>query len=237
MKTQTTLLIVDDDPEIRQVIRIFLEGDGFQIVEAENGDQALQLLRTEIELIILDIMMPGKSGFVVCSEMRKITSAPILFLSAKSDESDKALGFSAGGDDFIVKPFSYTELLLRVKALLRRYQKYGSKEIRSAEEVIQIKDLSISTLLNSVIKNGHRLELTELEYQILLLLAKTPNKIFTIENIYESIWQEPYYYTSNNTVMVHIRNLRKKLQDESGKTNYIINIWGRGYKIDYIQKN
>ncbi|WP_343208818.1 response regulator transcription factor [Anaerolentibacter hominis] len=229
---KTKILFADDDPEIREVIRILLESEGFRVYLAVNGDEAIEKAQPDIDLIILDVMMPGRSGYSACVEIRKKTHAPILFLTAKSQDSDKAVGFSAGGDDYLVKPFSYTELISRVKAMLRRYHVYCGKAADSPHKVIAVEDLEIDEDSRCVKKNGREILLTDLEYHILLLLASNRKKIFTAQNIYESVWKEPYFYSSNNTVMVHIRNLRRKLEEDPGNPRYIKNVWGRGYRIE-----
>lgn len=177
-------------------------------------------------------MMPNKSGLKACLEIREKTSAPILFLTAKTQDSDKQLAFSSGSDDFLSKPFSYTELVSRVKALLRRYYVYRGKEKTEETEHIIIKDLTIHQDAKTVFVGEKEITLTEIEYQILLLLAKKRRKVFSAENIYESVWGQPYFYTCNNTVMVHIRNLRSKLEDDPQNPKYVKTVWGKGYKIE-----
>lgn len=225
------ILFADDDREIREVVRILLESEGYLVIEAVNGDQAVSMMDDSVDLVILDLMMPGRSGISACMEIRKNSTVPILFLTAKSQDSDKTMGFSAGGDDYLVKPFSYTELVMRVKAMMRRYCVYRGKEPEWEEAVIELPGLTIHPEANQVMKDGKEVLLTDLEYQILLLLAKNKKKIFTIQNLYESVWGEMYLYNCNNTVMVHIRNLRKKLEDDPQNPQYIKNVWGKGYRI------
>lgn len=225
------ILFADDDREIREVVRILLESEGYLVIEAVNGDQAVSMMDDSVDLVILDMMMPGRSGISACMEIRKNSTVPILFLTAKSQDSDKTMGFSAGGDDYLVKPFSYTELVMRVKAMMRRYCVYRGKEPEGEEAVIELPGLTINPEANQVMKDGKEVLLTDLEYQILLLLAKNKKKIFTIQNLYESVWGEMYLYNCNNTVMVHIRNLRKKLEDDPQNPQYIKNVWGKGYRI------
>ena len=228
---KTCILIVDDNPEIREIINVLLGGEGFEVSEAENGAQALTLIeQQDFDLIILDIMMPGPNGYQTCRKIRELSNAPILFLSARTKESDKTLGFSSGGDDYLAKPFSYAELAARVKAMIRRYHVYKGKE-EDGEESITVKDLVIQKSFNEVMKNSREILLTDLEYRILLLLASNRGKLFTIENIYESVWGEAYFYSANNTVMVHIRNLRRKLEADPKNPKYIVNVWGKGYRI------
>lgn len=222
------ILVADDEPEIREVLRMMLESEGYDIVEACNAQEAVD--RTEgVDLVILDILMPGESGIQACTKIREKSNVPILFLTAKSGEHDKVLGFSAGGDDYLVKPFSYMELLSRVKALIRRYRVYQKSEDK-AEKMIFYRDLTIDTELQSVTDNGKKISLTEMEYQILLLLVSNPRKIFSVKEIYERVWKEDFFPSSGNTVMVHIRNIRRKLEKEGEP--YIQNVWGRGYCVN-----
>ena len=222
------ILIADDEPEIREVLRMMLESEGYDIVEACNAQEAVD--RTEgADLVILDILMPGESGIQACTKIREKSNVPILFLTAKSGEHDKVLGFSAGGDDYLVKPFSYMELLSRVKALIRRYRVYQKSEDK-AEKMIFYRDLTIDTELQSVTDNGKKISLTEMEYQILLLLVSNPRKIFSVKEIYEQVWKEDFFPSSGNTVMVHIRNIRRKLEKEGEP--YIQIVWGRGYCVN-----
>lgn len=231
---QAAILIVDDNPEIREIIQILLTGEGFQVHEAANGTQALSQLKENIfDLIILDIMMPGLNGYQTCVEIRKLTNAPILFLSARTQESDKTLGFSSGGDDYLAKPFSYAELVSRAKALIRRYQIYQGKPDQPAQHSkITYHQLTLDERTQEVTKNGIPVELTDTEYSILLLLLMHPGQIFSTEHLYESIWNEPYYYGANNVIMVHIRNLRRKIEDDPKNPTLIKTVWGRGYRCD-----
>ena len=222
------ILVADDEPEIREVLRMMLESEGYDIVEACNAQEAVD--RTEgVDLVILDILMPGESGIQACTKIREKSNVPILFLTAKSGEHDKVLGFSAGGDDYLVKPFSYMELLSRVNALIRRYRVYQKSEDK-AEKMVFYRDLTIDTELQSVTDNGKKISLTEMEYQILLLLVSNPRKIFSVKEIYERVWKEDFFPSSGNTVMVHIRNIRRKLEKEGEP--YIQNVWGRGYCVN-----
>lgn len=240
------IIIVDDNPEIREIIRILLQGEGYDIEEARNGMEALEMLEQGMfDLIILDIMMPGMNGYQTCLEIRKQSNAPILFLSAKGQESDKTLGFSSGGDDYLVKPFSYNELVSRAKALIRRYQIYKGKENSEtvSEQVIctgntqekqrlHFHDLEIDEEQEAVYAEGRQIELTDTEYAMLHLLIKYRHQIFSAERLYEAVWDEPYYYGANNTIMVHIRNLRKKIEKDAKNPVLIKTIWGKGYRCD-----
>ncbi|MBU3133682.1 response regulator transcription factor [Clostridium gasigenes] len=226
------ILIADDNDEIRDIVRILLESEGYNVIESVDGEDAVNKVDGNIDLIILDIMMPVKSGFKACVEIREKTTAPILFLTAKSQDSDKCMAFSAGCDDYLSKPFSYTELISRVKALLRRYYVYKGKEKTDECDSININGLKVSEISNEVSLYGNEIILTEIEYNILILLSKNRKKIFSTQNIYESVWKEPYFYSCNNTVMVHIRNLRSKIEDNPDNLKYIKTVWGKGYRIE-----
>ena len=229
------ILIVEDDADIREGVRILLEGEGYFVSEAENGRKGLELLEGEPDLVILDVMMPGMSGLKTCEEIRKISYVPVLFLTAKSQESDKLIGLMAGGDDYLAKPFSYSELLGRVKALIRRWKIYRGKEETEQEqmpEYIELAGIRINEGFNEVLVNGENVEFSEIEYNILLLMMKYPGKIFSAQNLYESVWNEPYFYNCNSTVMVHIRRLRGKLKEDTRQNKIITTVWGVGYKIE-----
>ena len=225
------ILVVDDNPEIREVVNILLSNEGYEIEEACDGLEALEKINHK-DLIILDIMMPDMDGYEVCKRIRDISNAPILFLTAKTMEGDKTLGFSCGGDDYLAKPFSYAELLSRVKALLRRYTIYKGKEIEKNSSVLEAYQLKVNVDTQQVLLNEDQLALTDLEYRILVLLMANPRKVFSNQELYESVWQEPYLYTANNTIMVHIRNLRKKLDVNPQNPLYIKTVWGKGYRFE-----
>ena len=229
------ILIVDDDKEIRIALKEILEKQQYVVVEASNGDEAISKINNDIDLIILDVMMPNRDGITTCIEIRENYDMPILFLTAKSTEYEKYIGLSMGGDDYLSKPFSKMELLARVSSLIRRYRVYQNKQNKNSpleNNYIYIKDLRIDKYASRVYKNNQEITLTNIEYKILMLLAQHKNKIFTLENLYESIWHESYDYSVNQTIMVHIRNLRKKLDDSSKSSQYIKNVWGRGYCIE-----
>lgn len=226
---RSKIMVVDDDADIRQALRVLLKTEDYEVIEADNGKTALELLDETIDLMILDIMMPKKDGVTTCKEIREQYTFPILFLTAKTTEYDKYVGLYSGGDDYLTKPFSKMEVLARVSAMLRRYHVYQGKG--TEQKYIYIQDLKIDKNMSRVFQGEKEIILTNTEYDILVLLSKNPNKIFTLEELYESIWNEPYYFSANATVMVHIRNLRKKLQDTSQASRYIKNIWGKGYSI------
>ena len=213
------VLVIEDDADIREGVRILLESEGYFVKEAENGEAGLQDLSEITSLVILDIMMPGMSG---------------LFLTAKAQESDKLLGLMAGGDDYLTKPFSYAELLGRVKAQIRRYMNYRGlpykQKADEEAEYIRSRGIEIHTRFNEVIVNGKSVELSEIEYHMLLLMMRHKGKIFSAQNLYESIWNEPYFYSCNGTVMVHIRKLRVKIEEDAQNPKYIRTVWGKGYR-------
>ena len=229
------ILIIEDEDDIREGIRILLESEEYSVTEASDGFEGLKALDGETDLVILDIMMPGISGITTCQEIRKKSYVPILFLSAKSQEEDKTVGLLAGGDDYLTKPFSYAELMARVKALLRRYYLYKGKDAAGAddsESVLTIGEYHINTECNELFIGDRRVELTDIEYQILLLLMKHPGRVYSAQNIYESVWNEPYFYVSNGTVMVHIRKLRVKIEENPQEPVHIRTVWGRGYRFE-----
>lgn len=230
------ILIADDEKEIREILGILLRGEGYETVMAENGSEAVELAEDDVDLYILDVNMPFKDGFSAAAEIRKKHYAPIIFLTAYSGESDKVMGFSAGADDYIVKPFSNMELLMRVKAHLRRTGSYMEKMMKSASEksvdsdLIAIDDITLDLKGQSVIKEGRVIALTHTEFKILELFASHRKKIYSIDNIYESIWEEEA--VGDGAIMVHIKNIRKKLGDDSRNPRYIKTAWGKGYYID-----
>ena len=229
------ILIIEDDEDIREGVRLLLESEEFSVIEAKNGAEGLELIRPDTALIILDIMMPGMNGLRTCEEIRKISNVPVLFLTAKARESDKLIGLMAGGDDYLAKPFSYAELLGRVKALIRRYTVYmGSAFIQEeeTEDYLELAGIRINRTYNEVFVEGEEKQLSNIEYQILLLMMQHKGKIFSAQNLYESIWKEPYFYSCNSTVMVHIRNLRTKIEKKKKNPRYIKTLWGKGYRFE-----
>ena len=229
------IMIVEDEPDIREGIRILLGGEGYTVLEVASGEEALARMNDAVDLVILDIMLPGMSGLKVCEELRRSYTLPILFLTAKTQESDITIGLTAGGDDYLSKPFSYAELIARVKSLLRRYCVYKGKKqflTMNEDEILASGRFKIALDRNEVWKDEELLNLTEIEYKILLLLIRHPQRIFSIHSIYESVWNEPYTYNANSTIMVHIRKLRTKIEDDPQNPVYIKNIWGKGYRYE-----
>ena len=227
------ILVVDDDREIREVIRVLLESEGYSIVEAADGSEALDKFNPDIDLVILDIIMEGLSGYQVCQMIREKSNVPIMFLTAKGKESDLTLGFSYGGDDYIAKPFSYVELVARIKGLLRRYDMYKVNLCGQMEDnVIEWHGISLHLNKNDVRKNGEHITLTHKEYLMLRLMMMNRGEFFSAQKLYENIWEEPFYQTSNNTVMVHVRRLREKIEDDPDKPEILRTVWGKGYHIE-----
>lgn len=231
---KSKILIADDEKEIRDILTLILTAEGYDVVSADNGQKALALASEDIDLYILDVNMPVMSGFAASAEIRKHYFAPIIFLTAYSGESDKLMGFSAGADDYLVKPFSNTELLLRVRAHLRRAQVYApagqKQEPPSSDRRTAYKDLLLDPDSQSVEKDGQVIVLTYTEYRILELFVTHRKKIYSLDNIYQSVWEE--YAVGDSTIMVHIKNLRKKLGDNSRNPKYIKTAWGKGYYVD-----
>jgi two-component system response regulator VanR len=228
-----TILIVDDEKEIRNLIDIYLRNEGYKTIIAENGVQAIEVINKEnIDLILLDIMMPGMDGIQTCMKIRQERNMPIIMLSAKSEDIDKIMGLTTGADDYITKPFNPLELVARVKSQLRRYYRFNNleKTVKNAN-IIEVDDLVINTATHEVKISGKDVKLTPREFDILTLLAKNRGIIFSIEKIYELIWNESFM-ESQNTVMVHIRKIREKIEQNSRKPIYIKTVWGVGYKIE-----
>lgn len=226
-------MIADDNAEIREVLEILLTGEGYEVLLSASGNEALTQVDSSIDLIILDINMPGKNGFLTCAEIRKKTLVPILFLTARSQESDMAMGFSAGGDDYISKPFSNSQLLLRIKALLRRYYHYNSVPLTEKKNLISLGDLIINLDSQQVMLGDSAIQLTHTEYKILELLVTNRKKIFSMDNIYTSIWGNEGFTVGDNAIMVHIKNLRKKIEFSSDSAHKVIKTaWGKGYYVD-----
>ncbi len=226
---KTCILVADDEKEIREVLCLLLRSEGYEVVTAYNGREALALACEDIDLYILDVNMPELNGFMAGAEIRKQFDAPIMFLTAYSGESDKVMGFSVGADDYLVKPFSNMELLMRVKAILRRGQIKTETQPKTAD-TCQLEDLTIDQNRQTVSRNGEPISLTYTEYKILDLLIRNRKKIFSLEHIYQSVWEENA--VSDSAVMMHIKNLRKKLGDNSRQPKYIKTAWGRGYYVD-----
>lgn len=230
MEQTIHILVVDDEPDIRRILHIMLEHQGYRVHEAINGRRAVEYIREnpDTDLILMDIMMPELGGVEASREIRSISSAPILFLTAKSQERDMLQAYQSGGDDYLVKPFSNAELLMRVESLLRRYRVYKGK----INGKILRQDIVLDEENRRVLRDGAAVELTETEFSILQYLAAQKGKVVSVNDIYENVWHEKYMPASNNTVMVHIVNLRKKLERNPAEPRLIRTVWGKGYQID-----
>lgn len=230
MGSETRILIVEDDKEIRDLISVYLDNEGIITEKAENAIIALQLLdKQEFDLIILDIMLPEMNGIEACMRIRKERHMPIIMLSAKSEDMDKIQGLAAGADDYLAKPFNPLELIARVKSQLRRYKKYNADKDRNVQ-VIEIGDLTINTETRQVWVSQQEVRLTPKEFDILELLARNKGIVLSVEKIYEAVWKENYF-KSDNTVMVHITNIREKIEVVPKQPIYIKTVWGVGYKL------
>ncbi|KOA21509.1 transcriptional regulatory protein SrrA [Clostridium homopropionicum DSM 5847] len=226
-----TILVVDDEKEIRRLIEIYLNSEGYNTLLAGNGEEALKILeRNEVHLIVLDIMMPKMDGIEACLKIREDKNMPIIMLSAKSEDMDKILGLTTGADDYVTKPFNPLELVARIKSQLRRYMKLNNNDVIN-KSIIQLDGLSIDTDTHEVKIDGKEVKLTPREFDILELLARNKGIVFSIEKIYEQVWKEDFY-ESTNTVMVHIRKIREKIEEDSRKPKYIKTVWGVGYKVE-----
>ena len=228
------ILVCDDDKEIVRAIGIYLKNEGYRVLEAYDGIEALDILRKEeIHLIIMDIMMPRMDGMQATVRIREEKNIPIIMLSAKSEDYDKIGGLGAGADDYVTKPFNPLELVARVKSQLRRYTKLGNLPADDGENVYQVGGLLVNDDLKEVSVEGEPVKLTPIEYNILLLLVKNPGKVFSIEQIYESIWNEEAI-GADNTVAVHIRHIREKIEINPKEPRYLKVVWGLGYKVEKI---
>lgn len=239
--TRPLILIADDDRDIRDLLRILLLKENYEVLEASDGREALSLLavnRDRVSLIILDIMMPRMDGLGAASEIRKLTDAPILFLTARSSDADKTAAYAGGGDDYVTKPFHATDLLLKLRAMLRRYTLYRSS-VEAAEPVREEKnaylfsgDVEWRPEEDAVYRMGERVVLTEREYQLFARLCRGRGENLSAATLYEDVWNEPYLASSSNTVIVHIANLRRKLEKDPSSPAIIRTVWGKGYRID-----
>lgn len=227
------VLVVDDEKEIRDAIEVYLRStENINIIKAGDGLEALDALENnEIHVIILDVMMPKLDGIRTCMKIREKRNIPIIMLSAKSEETDKILGLNIGADDYITKPFNPMELVARVKSQLRRYIDLGNYNKKAKDEEVVIDQLIINKISHMVTLDGNKVKLTPIEYDILLLLAENRGRVFSSEELYERVWDEPAFKTEN-TVSVHIRRLRKKIEINTKNPRYIKVVWGVGYTIE-----
>ena len=228
-----TILVCDDDKEIVDAIDIYLTGEGFRILKAYDGYDALKILETEhADLMIIDVMMPGLDGIRTTLKVRETSSIPIIILSAKSEDSDKILGLNIGADDYLSKPFNPLELVARVKSQLRRYTRYNEADkAGDCRDIIDFNGLVINRATHECTLYDRELGLTPIEFDILWMLCENRGQVISAERLFESVWGEKYL-DRNNTVMVHIRRLREKMGEPSRNPRFIKTVWGVGYKID-----
>ncbi|MDX8046089.1 response regulator transcription factor [Gracilibacillus sp. S3-1-1] len=231
------ILVVDDEERIRRLLKMYLEREGFEIEEAENGDEALALaLNEDYEMILLDVMMPGKDGVEVCKELREKKSTPVIMLTAKGEELNRIQGFEAGTDDYIVKPFSPREVVLRVKALLRRSTNVQSANTSAhSKDQLEFPHLLIDNDAHRVLADNVEVNLTPKEYELLLFLAKSPDKVFEREELLKEVWKYEFF-GDLRTVDTHVKRLREKLSKVSPEASkLIVTVWGVGYKFEVTQ--
>ncbi|WP_028544457.1 response regulator transcription factor [Paenibacillus taiwanensis] len=227
-----TILLVDDEKEIIELIQIYLKNEGYHLLQASNGEEALSLLQNNrVDLIILDVMMPKMDGIQACMKIREENNTPIIMLSAKSQDMDKITGLSIGADDYVTKPFNPLVLLARVKSHLRRYKQFNQATRNQDDNEIQIDDLIINIATHSVTVDDTPVKLTPREFAILKMLAMNRGIVLSMEKIYQEVWNEPFM-ESKNTVMVHIRKIREKIEKDSQNPQYIKTVWGIGYKME-----
>ena len=231
------ILVCDDEKDIVNALRIYLTGEGYEVVEAFNGKEALQMLeKEEIHLVLMDIMMPVMDGIEAMVELRKTYNIPVILLTAKSEDMDKVLGLNVGADDYITKPFNPVELIARVKSQLRRYTLLGGMQTGAVAETndadrIVIGGIELNDREKKVLLDGEEVSLTPREYDILKLLMEHPGKVYSPKEIYSEVWQDPGY-GAENTVAVHVRHLREKLEYDPANPRYVIAVWGHGYKMN-----
>ena len=228
------ILVADDEKEIRKILKLLLESRDHEVIETADGEDAVRTLMSEqgIDLCIMDIMMPRLSGVEAVEKIRKLSAVPVLFLTAKSLERDKEAAYESGGDDYLVKPFSSAELLMKVDALTRRYNHYKAKSELS-EEVVRLGfGVMVNTATREVFKFGEPLDIRDKEMELLLYLAENRGRPISVDELYRAVWNEIVLPSSNNTVTVHILNLRRKLEDAPSSPKLIRTIWGKGYQID-----
>ncbi|MBX9999503.1 response regulator transcription factor [Priestia aryabhattai] len=226
--SERTILIVDDEAEIRNIMSIYLKNEGYQVVDVTDAETAMDMLKKQkIDLIILDVMMPGMNGIDTCLKIREEYTMPIIFLSAKSEDMDKIHGLASGAEDYVTKPFNPLELMARVKSQLRRYYMPPEREVSS--NFLEKGDLKVDGRTNEVFVRDREVRLTPKEFQILSLLLQHQGQVFSIQQIYETVWKEPFY-KSDNTIMVHMTKIRDKIEENPKKPIYIQTVWGVGYK-------
>lgn len=224
-----TILVCDDEKDIVSAVRIYLKAEGYNVIEAANGKQALDLIASnEVHLILMDIMMPQMDGITATARLRENVNVPVIFLTAKGEDTDKVLGLNIGADDYITKPFNPVELLARVKSQLRRYMMLGG--MAKHEKLLKIGGIILNDESKNVTLDGEDVSLTPLEYDILKLLMENSGRVFSSSEIYKRVWKDPSW-NAEGTVAVHIRHLREKLEIDPAEPRYLKVVWGQGYKI------
>lgn len=228
------ILVVDDEAEIADLLEVYLKNENFEVYKFYGGRDALACVRErEIDLAVLDVMLPDMDGFTLCQKIREEYSFPVIMLTAKEEEMDKITGLTLGADDYITKPFRPLEMMARIKAQLRRYKKYNPASAQPEdEEMIFHWGLIMNLKTHECTMNGKRLELTPTEFKILAVLCQRKGEVVSAEELFHEIWQDEYYYKNNNTITVHIRHLREKLGDTADRPRYIRTVWGVGYRLD-----
>lgn len=227
------ILIVDDEKEIADLVSVYLKNENYEVFKCHNGHEALEYINNEqLDLAILDVMLPDMNGFKICQEIRKKYTYPVIMLTAKGEEIDKITGLTLGADDYITKPFLPLELVARVKAQLRRYKRYNAITEPEEECEIQISGLVLNTKTHECMLNGKLLSLTPTEFSLLKILCRRKGIVVSSEELFHELWGEEYYSKNNNTITVHIRHLREKMGDSFEKPKYIKTVWGVGYKIE-----
>lgn len=227
------ILVVDDEQSIANLIEVYLKNEGFTIYKFYNGQDALRCVQSEqLELAILDVMLPDIDGFTLCQKIREKHNFPVIMLTAKEEEIDKITGLTLGADDYITKPFRPLELVARVKAQLRRFTKYNSAEPKQEEHMIAFSGLVLDLDNHECTLNEKNLSLTPTEFSILWVLCSNRGRVVSSEELFHEVWGDKYFTNSNNTVMVHIRHLREKMHDSAEHPKYIKTVWGVGYKIE-----
>ncbi len=228
------ILVCDDEKDIVSALEIYLKSDGYQVFPAYNGEEALEAVKNhEIHLVLLDIMMPKMDGILTLQKIREISNVPVLFLTAKSEDTDKILGLTVGADDYITKPFNPVELQARVKSNLRRYMQLGGGR-QAADDTLMMGGIELNNLSKRVFLDGDEISLTPTEYDILLFLMQHPGVVYSPAEIYRNVWKEDPYGTEN-IVAVHVRHLREKIEYDPASPRYLKSVWGRGYKMEECQ--
>ena len=229
-----TILICDDEPDIRAALRIYLSGDGYGVLEAENGRRALELMETnEVHLVLMDIMMPGMDGMTATAKLRETSNVPVILITAKSEDSDKILGLTVGADDYVTKPFNPLEVLARVRAQLRRYAQLGGMAPKNTD--LSCGGVVMDDEAKRVTLHGEEIALTPTEYDILRLLLRNPGRVFSSKEIYSQVWKDAPL-SAEGTVPVHIRHLREKLEIDPASPRLLKVVWGKGYKLEDTEK-